>query len=140
MAESRRAIAALTDRGEDRLDRALERMVDDLTRRAGTHARVVVEPGLEVDSTTREALLRIVHEAVTNASRHGHAEHVSVRVSNGDGVRVSVTDDGGGFDAAALQRGAAFGLMTMRERAEALGGELHVSSAPGETRIEAVLP
>ena len=89
---------------------------------------------------TREALLRIVHEAVTNASRHGQADNVSVEVRNGDGVRLSVSDDGGGFDAAALQRGAAFGLFAMRERTEALGGQLHVSSAPGDTRIEVVLP
>ena len=88
----------------------------------------------------REALIRIVREAVTNAARHGHATEVRVELENGNGLRLVVADDGQGFDSDA-PRGGGFGIIGMRERAEALGGVFTLSSEPGEgTAIEVVLP
>ena len=53
---------------------------------------------------------------------------------------LSVRDDGCGFDARAPTRGR-FGLLTMRERAEACGGRLELDSAPGRgTRLRALVP
>ena len=49
----------------------------------------------------------------------------------GDRVKVMVEDDGVGFDPSQVQRGDHFGLLGMRERAEALGGSLTLESAPG---------
>ncbi len=83
-----------------------------------------------------------VSEAVTNAVRHGNADEVTVELSNGDGIRLCVVDGGTGFDPSEAGRpGHGFGLTSMRERAEALGGRLTIDSRPGAgTRVEVSLP
>ncbi len=140
--ESRLAIGALARPGDEPLDVALESAVADLAERMGTSVRLRLSPGVEVEPPTRDALLRIVREAMTNAVRHGGATAVSVELEAGSGLRLRVVDDGQGFavdDAAGAPAG--FGLVSMRERAEALGGRLTVASRPGQgTRVELVLP
>ena len=64
---------------------------------------------------------------------------MAVEAHDADGtLRLSVTDDGRGFDPAAP--GAGFGLAGMRERVLLLGGSLDVASGPAGTRVEATLP
>jgi signal transduction histidine kinase len=76
------------------------------------------------------ALYRIVQEALTNAAKHGHAEHATVAVrEDGETVHLRISDDGAGFDLANDTDG--FGLLGMRERVELLAGELQIDSAPG---------
>ena len=75
--ESRRAIALLAHPSEESLDAAIVQTVEELTSRAGSSARFLVEPGVMVRPQTREALLRIVREAVTNAHRHGNASLIT---------------------------------------------------------------
>jgi signal transduction histidine kinase len=85
-------------------------------------------------------LAQIVHEALANVRKHARAKAVTVRLSvlNG-GLDAAITDDGMGF-APGTSR-AHFGLQTMRERAESVGGTLSISSHPGEgTRITVWLP
>ena len=80
-------------------------------------------------------LFRIAQEAVNNALRHGQCKNVEVYLDYTAGrLTLAVTDDGRGFEAASRsERG--MGLSTMSERARAIGGELDISSRPGETRI-----
>jgi signal transduction histidine kinase len=94
-------------------------------------------PGFEADR--QEQLLRIVREAVTNAVRHGEAKHVSVSFTNGDGLLLRVEDDGSGFDPT-VANGGGFGLVTMRERACALGGQLALASSESGTVVEVSIP
>jgi signal transduction histidine kinase len=141
--ESRRAIALLTHPPDEPLDRALVQTVEELVNRMGRRARFDVEEGVDVPPKTREALLRIVREAVTNAGRHGQAELITVELENGNGVRLRIADDGVGFDPGEidleLQRG--FGLTTMRKRTEAIGGRLRIGALPeGGTEVEVVIP
>ena len=139
--ESRRAIALLTHSPDERLDLALVQTVEELVSRAGRRARFDVEEGIEVPAKTREALLRIVREAVTNASRHGRADTIEVTLENGNGIRLLVADDGIGFDPAELMDGEGFGLTTMRARTHDLGGELEIRARPeGGTEVEVVIP
>jgi signal transduction histidine kinase/ligand-binding sensor domain-containing protein len=80
-------------------------------------------------------LLRIGQEALANAVRHAHAERVRVELSFGEGlVRLSVRDNGRGFDVEKAAQGAAghFGLAGIRERVQNLGGELSLLSRAGE--------
>jgi PAS domain S-box-containing protein len=78
------------------------------------------------------ALYRVVQEAMTNVVRHARATRVDVLVERrGDRVIVMVEDDGVGFEPDRVQCGDHFGLLGLRERAEALGGSLTVESAPG---------
>ena len=78
------------------------------------------------------ALYRVVQEAMTNVVRHARATRVDVLVEHRDDrVRVVVEDDGVGFEPDLVQHGDHFGLLGLRERAEALGGSLTLESAPG---------
>jgi signal transduction histidine kinase len=138
--ESRSAIAALSRNVDDPLDVALAQAAEDVAGRTGAHIRFELTPGIHVAPDVREDLARIVREAVSNAARHGEASNVTVALSNTNGIRVSVTDDGKGFDPQAPRR-RGFGLTSMRERAEVRGATVTVTSAPGEgTRVEVVLP
>ena len=109
----------------------------DLTLGAGAEV-LTLPPESEVQ------LLRLVQEALTNVRKHAGASHAWVRLDSGNGEMASMVigDDGCGFDPAATERGHThFGLCTMRERAEAIGGKLSVETAPGAgTRITVVLP
>ena len=86
------------------------------------------------------ALFRVVQEALANAAKHAAAETVTIEVDLTDGeARVSVSDDGRGFDPGKAPAG--FGLVTMRERIEEVGGRLEVESAPDlGTRVLALVP
>ena len=81
------------------------------------------------------AVLRCTSELLSNVVRHARAAHVTVRLRHaGDVVRVRVRDDGVGFDpvaATATVHAGHIGLVSLRERAEALGGALTLASAPG---------
>jgi PAS domain S-box-containing protein len=78
------------------------------------------------------ALYRMVQEAMTNVVRHAHATRVDVLVERRDDrVIVMVEDDGVGFEPDQVEGGNHFGLIGLRERAEALGGILTVESTPG---------
>jgi PAS domain S-box-containing protein len=78
------------------------------------------------------ALYRVIQEAMTNVVRHARATRVDVLAERrGDRVIVMVEDDGVGFEPDQVQRGDHFGLLGLRERADALGGTLTVESAPG---------
>jgi PAS domain S-box-containing protein len=85
-------------------------------------------------------LSRILQEALTNARRHSGARSVEVRLRTEDGeVLAAVIDDGRGFDPASPRAGV--GLSTMRERVEALGGEIEVKSQLGEgTKVALRVP
>jgi signal transduction histidine kinase len=137
--EARRAIAALTRAVDEPLDVALAQAAEEVAGRVGARVRLSLDPAADVPATTREALLRIVREAVTNATRHGGASSISVELENGDGLSLRIVDDGVGFDPEDSDGG--FGLTSMRDRARALGGELRIASTPGAgTAIEVTLP
>ncbi|ROQ73970.1 Sensor histidine kinase LiaS [Streptomyces sp. ADI92-24] len=90
-----------------------------------------------------EALLRVSQEALHNALRHSGAAHVDVTlVRRGSGTVLRITDDGQGFEPAATrQAGRHLGLVSMRDRASGVGGNLTVESAPGKgTTIEMEVP
>jgi signal transduction histidine kinase len=138
--ESRRAIAALTRPVDEPLEVALVQAAEEVAGRVGVQLRIEVGRGAQVSPDEREALIRIVREAITHAGRHGGAENVSVELSNGNGTLLRIADDGSGFDTRHTRVGG-FGLVSMRERTEALGGRFKLSSDAGEgTRIEVRLP
>lgn len=79
-----------------------------------------------------EALFRVVQEALTNAARHSGATEVRLALhSDLDQLALCISDNGQGFDAQ-HRNGQGFGLLSMRERMETLGGSLEVQSSPGE--------
>lgn len=87
-------------------------------------------------------VLRIVQEALANVIKHAQARQLSITVTpyQGTHVRVSIHDDGIGFDAHAVHS-LGRGLRHLRQRAAHLGGQLNVTSQPGQgTTIELALP
>lgn len=140
LTESRRAIASLSSETRESLDVALTREAEGIASRFHLQLDVEIQQGLVAPHESRAALLRIVREAITNAARHGRASRVKVRLSKEDGLRLSVADDGSGFDPS-TSRSDGYGLDNMRERTRALGGELRVDSVRGlGTVVEAVVP
>ena len=138
--ESRRAIATLTRKDDEPFDVLLVQAAEEIGQRLGTRIVVVAEPAPGIAPAHQEQLLRIVREAVTNAARHGHPNVVRVAFTNGGVLRLSVEDDGVGFDPEASE-GQGFGLVAMRERAAAMGAEFHLESRPNDgTRVEVVVP
>ena len=88
---------------------------------------------------TETALFRIVQEALNNIAKHAQAREVKIMLTETSRhVRLTVTDDGVGFDTARSSRDApTYGIVTMHERAEAVGARLKIVSALGEgTRVE----
>jgi signal transduction histidine kinase len=91
------------------------------------------------DRPTREALVHIAREAVTNATKHARSNSIEVSLRYTGQWRLVVRDEGNGFDPSGEESN--FGLSSMRAHAQALGGVLHISSAAEEgTTVEVVLP
>lgn len=91
-----------------------------------------------------EHLLRVGREAVSNAVRHAQAQVVRLELSyEGDAIALRVSDDGRGFDPQDIARlpGGHWGMATMQERAQAIGGHLRLVSRPGAgTNLEMIAP
>lgn len=87
-------------------------------------------------------LSRVLQEALANVRKHSGASHAEVLLlTSGASTRAEVRDDGVGFDADAPARADSYGLHTMRERVEQLGGSLTIDSTPGVgTSVVAQLP
>ncbi len=88
---------------------------------------------------------RIAQEALSNAARHGAAQHVRLAMHSGessDEIVLEIEDDGVGFDLARTgEAGGGLGLVGMEERAQIAGGILELDSAPGHgTRVRARIP
>ena len=113
------------------LDASIRRVAERTGREAGCAVRVTVggEPRA-LTANVQVVIVRVVQEALANVRKHARAADVSVDLAYGDdGLRLSVADDGVGFDAAASQ---GFGTRSMRERVEEVGGKLELATAPGK--------
>ncbi|HSP54050.1 MAG TPA: GAF domain-containing sensor histidine kinase [Dehalococcoidia bacterium] len=116
------------------------------SRRANIHAELVVEgdwrPRFSPDVAVQ--LVRVVQEALTNVRKHANAEWARVRIGRSQGEAAIVVEDNGcGFNTDLLRETdvLSFGLRTMRERVERVGGRFAVDSVPGEgTRVQIFLP
>lgn len=93
----------------------------------------------QLNQGERLLAVRVVEEAVSNALRHGRAEVIDVRLSqDGGSVQVSIWDDGVGFGE---RPGPASGTARLADRLRLAGGELRVSSVPGDgTQVIARVP
>ncbi len=143
LAESRTLVAALSPA---RLEQG---SLADAVRRVAesTGAEADVQVHSEVTGTVRRlptgtevVLLRVGQEALANVRKHAAAHQVAVRLSYADDVvRLTVADDGAGFDPELITGG--YGLRGMRDRVAQVGGTIHVTSAPGTgTQVCAEVP
>lgn len=141
LSEARRSVMAL------RLDQTrragLENALRQLAERSTVPGGVTVSfegggiaTGLKPEH--EHELLRISQEAVSNAVRHGRPHTVSITMADGESHwELAVADDGVGMEPhPELYASEGFGLSSMRQRANAIGGEWHIESRPGAgTRV-----
>jgi signal transduction histidine kinase len=112
---------------------AIERYIGQI-QRAGLNAHLEIDeepPALSPE--VRLAIYRIVQEALHNALRHAAADEAVVRIETvDDTLRVTIRDNGAGFNPDHATRPTALGLLSMRERAAAIGATFAVMSRPGD--------
>lgn len=120
--EARAAVHALGHGGDEPLGLVLRRTTRELAQRYRVRLDIQVDDSIVASANQQHILLRIIREAVANAARHGHAQHLSVRLSKeGDRRQLVVEDDGVGFDVGgATGTNAGYELVSMRERARNL--------------------
>jgi PAS domain S-box-containing protein len=124
------------------LGAALAWYAEEYSQRTGIHVSVeALEAGTDLRPETAVALFRIAQEALNNAAKHSSAKRITVLLErSGAELALSVSDDGCGFDPAQAPRGR-WGMTTMRERAEAAGGQLAVESSLAKgTTVRASVP
>ncbi|MCC6314770.1 MAG: HAMP domain-containing protein [Thermomicrobiales bacterium] len=112
---------------------AIERHMEQV-RRSGLGCRLetVGEPP-DLTPEVRLAVYRIVQEALHNALRHGGADQALVRIDATEGrLRVTIHDNGAGFNPDVAARPTSLGLLSMRERAAAIGASFNITSRPGD--------
>ena len=131
--------AVLDDCG---LRAALEQETTAFAERTGIDVKISICRDELIDSDHATAVFRIVQESLTNVARHSGATQVSVRVEARPGrVEAELRDNGRGITEAQVNSASTLGLLGVRERAYALGGEAVIEAIPGDgTRVFVSLP
>jgi PAS domain S-box-containing protein len=114
----------------------LKQLAEALVGRTRLPIELCLDGQRDLPPEVQVALYRIAQESLNNVIKHARASQVAIRLNLAPaGACLEITDDGVGFDAAAT-RPDSLGLGIMRERAAAIGAELHVDSLPGQgTRV-----
>ena len=97
---------------------------------------------LQLTAEAEREIYYVLREALTNVTRHSHASRVEIHLKqDGDGLEVSLNDNGVGFHRGNVTNAMGFGLAGMEERIKKIGGELLIKSAPGKgTQISCRIP
>ena len=115
---------------------AVERYVHQINRTGLPTELEVNGDQRRLSPEIRLGVYRIIQESLHNALRHAHADEALVKLEFlEDGLRVSVRDNGSGFDTDSALRFGSLGLMSMRERAAAIGADIDIVSRPGAGTI-----
>jgi len=126
----------LDDQG---LGEAVAWQAREVTKRSGLAIAVDMPAARLVhQDALATALFRIAQESMTNAVRHAHATQMTISLTaDADALRLQVSDNGDGFDVDVKSPG--IGVVSMRERAVAMGGQFSIVSAPGQGVVIAVV-
>jgi signal transduction histidine kinase len=134
LVESRRVVSTLAAAPPENASADVAQTAATAALRHGVGLSLDVDYRRSFSLSERDALVQIVREAVGNAARHGGAGRIHVELAPGRLVRI--TDDGVGFDPEVDGTPGSFGLVSMRERAEAIGASFDVRSSSQGTVIE----
>ncbi len=92
-----------------------------------------------LDELMNLTIYRLIQEGLTNSYKHAAAGRIDIALSRGDGVVLTIADDGRGLEM--TKRSPGYGLGGMRERVEMMGGSFSIETSPGNGfAIEAKLP
>jgi len=143
IAEIRDFITGLDEDARTAVDllAGLRTLADDFERNTLIDVALSSDPDVTLDPDESLQLIQLTREAMSNVARHAQASAVRVSVEDRREVlRLSIIDDGRGFDTSMAQRPGHHGLTNMRARAEALGGSLAIESGPEGTRVVFEMP
>lgn len=120
---------------------ALQHRLDAVEKRGGVHAQLRTVNLPDLPAAVEHSLYRIAQEALNNALKHSGATAVTVTLNaEANRVELEIADNGRGFEVTAAG-GGGLGLVSLRERAEALGGQVFITAQPGEgTRVRVSVP
>jgi len=128
LAELRPSALTDTDLGD-----LLHLLGNALSGRINVPVKVTVAQEVNLPAEIQVAFYRICQEAMNNIAKHAKASHVEVDlIHEGAGVELHIRDDGLGFDLETPVLAGHYGLSMMRERAEAAGARLTITSRPGQ--------
>lgn len=122
---------------------ALEWLCDEFEEHTGTPCMLHIPVGMvELDEARAVGVFRIVQESLTNAARYAEAKQILIDVvQDSERLCLSVSDDGNGFDPGIRNTRKSLGLLGMRERALAMGGDVTITSSPGRgTTVFLIIP
>ena len=122
---------------------AAQSCCDDLAKQSGLDIEFAAESvPADLAPAISLCLYRIIQESLRNVVRHSQAKAARVQLWGDNGnLRLTVTDNGQGFDMTEASHAGGLGLVSMQERMRLLQGAIAVSSSPGQgTRVEATMP
>lgn len=104
------------------------------------HIRLDMPHAIDVDASSTGHIVGLVQEALSNVVRHARASQVVVSLmQTGKALHLTIQDDGQGF--VPTQVASGYGLLTMRNHAQLLGGQMSIDSTPGKgTLVKLILP
>jgi signal transduction histidine kinase len=127
--EAQATVSALREQTGEPIANAIQRHVEVFERQRGIQVDLDLAELPHLSPRIGGEMLRVVQEAMSNAARHADATRISVGIRIAGGMLVvEVRDNGMGFDP--QQSSGGFGLTSMRERVESLGGEFSIQSEP----------
>jgi len=119
----------------------LTTLTDEFERSTLIEVELMSDPDVPLDPDETLQLIQLTREAMSNVARHAKASKVVVNVEDRrERLRLSIIDDGRGFDTSAEQRPGHHGLTNMHARAESLGGSLAIDSDADGTRVVFEMP
>lgn len=124
-----------------KLSEAIPELVEEMRAKVLMEISLDMEEDLQLSKGIENHLFRMVQEAMSNTLRHAKATKMDISLQKrGEAVRLAIRDNGVGFDVLAKKH-TSYGLVSMEERVNELGGSMNVASAPGKgTRIEIRVP
>ena len=115
------------------VDGVLASFLDRVNKRHRVAVTLVADGDARMPIPVEREFWRVAREAVMNAERHGRASRVSILWRcNAEGALLEVADDGIGLPAGKAVGASGYGLLGMRERADAVGAQLEITSGPGK--------
>ena len=126
----------------------LQRFITNYQENSGVRVSFKTKGAFDkLKSVISLTVYRIVQEAINNIDKHSNADNVVILLEEYEGrLKLSITDDGKGFDTNKLKQGkddieSGFGLFSMQERVELINGEFKIVSEPGKgTRLNITIP
>ena len=121
---------------------ALRAFIEQMNKASGSIITLCLSGNYQIPSEIEESLFRIIQEAIRNAIKHSGGNKIGVEINEAQSrFLISITDNGKGFDQLLPRSRRAFGIISMTERTELLGGELRIVSRLGEgTSVEINIP